>query len=71
MKQCKVGDIIKGINKSKTDIISVQILETKDLPFYFITSYPSGLGPDFPKKNQTKEEYEYNKQHWDNHVFVV
>lgn len=62
---------IKGIPKPETDIISAQILETKDLPFYFITAYPSELGPDFPNPNQTKKEYEYNKQYWDHHVFVV
>lgn len=62
---------IKGLDKPETNIISVQILAIKYLPFYFITSYPSGLGPDFPDANQPKEEYKYNKQYWDNHVFVV
>lgn len=62
---------VTGVRKSKTNTISVEIVKTDALPFYFVTAYPGALGPDFPHPSQSKKEFTYNKKYWDGHVFVL
>ena len=54
---------ITGVEKQSTNIISVEIVENNEFPFYFITAYPSA--------NQNKKEYVDNKNFWDNYVFII
>lgn len=57
---------ITGVKIQSVDIIAVEIVQTDEFPFYFITSYP--------KSNQSGKEYkEYeDKQNfWDDYVFVI
>lgn len=66
-----IMNTITGVRKSKINTVSVEIVKTDALPFYFVTAYPGVLGPDFPHASQSKDEFAYNKKYWDNHVFLL
>ena len=62
---------ISDIPKIPTTHISVEINLLRQKSFAYMTAYPSELTPGFPLSNQYSEEYEYNKQFWNTHVFIV
>ena len=64
---------ITGIKAKPISTIEVGLLDTEELPFYFVNAYPSDMQrtPDFPSNRQQKEEYEKSKEFWDNNVFVI
>lgn len=62
---------VAGVRKSKINTVSVEIVKTDALPFYFVTAYPGELGPDFPHSSQSNEEFADNKKYWDRHVFIL
>ncbi|MBU3923459.1 MAG: hypothetical protein KJ592_00925 [Nanoarchaeota archaeon] len=63
-------NVIEGMEKNKTKIISVKIVEMKEFPFYSITSYPRGNGMDSGNNYGAKDKDEYSRRYWDDHVFL-
>jgi hypothetical protein len=53
--------------------IEVGLIDTVELPFYFVTAFPGDLeeAPDFPNSEQSKSDYELSLDYWNNHVFVI
>lgn len=62
---------ITNISKKPTSRISVKIVRLPNKPEIYLTAYPGEPAPGFPNSNQSPEEYEYSKNFWDNHVFIV
>ncbi|MBT4208906.1 nucleotidyltransferase domain-containing protein [Candidatus Woesearchaeota archaeon] len=54
---------ITNVKIQSVDIIAVEIVQTDEFPFYFITAYP--------KSNQSGKEYGDKQNFWDNYVFVI
>lgn len=63
--------VIDGIEKKKTSRIAVEIADHAILPYFFMTAYPSRLGPAFPSEDQSEEERDYCRSFWEGHVFIV
>ena len=54
---------VTDVKMQSVDIISVEIVENNEFPFYFITAYP--------KSNQSGTEPDDKQNFWDNYVFVI
>ena len=54
-----------------TNHVIVELFFTYDQNVEIGTAYPGIMAPDQPDKSgQSKEEYEYNCQFWEEHVFL-
>lgn len=65
-------NVISGVDLPETDtlIISLKKKRQEDAPEFY-TAYTGIIAPDLPRKEeQSEEEFEYNKQWWDQHAFI-
>lgn len=64
---------VENVSTKKINTIEVCLVDTVELPFYFITAFPGDLeeAPDFPNSNQSTKDFVLSTQYWDSHVFIM